>query len=55
MGILARIDRKMFDEIKRIQERYRENGIDISFAEASRIYRESMKKIKRTWKFPEFT
>lgn len=55
MGIIVRIDKKLYKEIKRIQDEFKARGIVISFPEASRVWRMKVKRVDKRWKFPEFS
>lgn len=58
MGIVVRIPRDMYKEILEFQRRYRENGIDISFSQAAKMWYKNMKKfdtVPKKWRFPEFS
>jgi hypothetical protein len=52
---LARIDKKMFEEIRKLQKEFEANGVKISFSEASRLWRQKLKKPDKKWKFPKFS
>jgi len=58
MGIVVRIPRDVYKEVKKIQEQFRiENGVELEFSKAMKIW---VKKIKnrgqpRGHRFPDFS
>lgn len=55
MGVVVRIPKRMFKEIKKLQtELTRQRGEFVSFQTACSEYRKKLKRYGK-WKFPEFS